>query len=133
MKFMLDTNVLIHLIKHKPLQVMARFAAHPLTEVCISSISVAELEYGVMKSRSQKNRRILDGWLQLIDRPAFDDNAARAYGAIRCDLESKGTPIGPMDTLIAAHAFALGVTLVTNNVREFSRVPGLILEDWTIP
>jgi tRNA(fMet)-specific endonuclease VapC len=133
MKYMLDTNILIYLIKRKPAEVMKRFAAHPLSEVCISSISVAELEYGVIKSRSQKNHRTLQGWLQLIHRPPFDDSAARSYGFVRTALEAAGTPVGPLDTLIAAHALALEATLVTNNIREFARVPGLKIEDWTLP
>jgi tRNA(fMet)-specific endonuclease VapC len=132
MKFMLDTNILIYLIKQKPPQVMARFSVHSMADVCVSSITVAELEYGVMKSRSEKNKRTLDGWLQLVHRPAFDEAAARAYGNIRATLESQGTPIGPLDTLIAAHAIAVDATLVTNNVREFARVPGLRIEDWTL-
>ena len=132
MKFMLDTNILIFLIKQKPAQVMQRFSAHSMDEVCVSSISAAELEYGVAKSGSTKNKQMLDGWLQLIQRPAFDEKAAHAYGDLRTRLESGGTPIGPLDTLIAAHAISLNLTLVTNNVREFSRVPGLKIEDWTL-
>ena len=133
MKFMLDTNILIYLIKRKPGRVLQRFAAHSMTDVCVSSISIAELEFGVMKSGSQRNTQTLDGWLQLLQRPAFDDAAARSYGIIRAELESIGTPIGPLDTLIAAHAIALKATLVTNNTGEFARVPGLQIEDWTQP
>lgn len=132
MKFMLDTNILIFLIKRKPPDVMKRFSAHAMADVCVSSISVAELEYGVMKSGSHKNKQTLDGWLQLIQRPAFDEAAARAYGSVRATLESHGTPIGPLDTLIAAHAISIEATLVTNNVREFARIPGLKIEDWTL-
>jgi tRNA(fMet)-specific endonuclease VapC len=132
MKFMLDTNILIYLMKQKPPQVMKRFSTHSLADVCVSSITVAELEYGVKKSGSHKNKQTLDGWLQLVHRPSFDEAAARAYGALRATLEAHGTPIGPLDTLIAAHAIAIKATLVTNNVREFARVPGLTIEDWTL-
>lgn len=132
--FMLDTNILIFLIKRRPAAVLARFQQHDMKDICVSSITVAELEYGVSKSSyAQKNKQILDGWLQLLHRPAFDDNAARVYGSLRATLAARGTPIGPLDTLIAAHALALQATLVSNNVGEFSRVPGLMIEDWTIP
>ena len=130
--YMLDTNILIYLIKQKPIQVLAHFQQHDFKDICVSSISVAELEYGVAKSGSVKNKQTLDSLLQLLQRPAFDDNAASEYGTLRATLESRGTPIGPLDTLIAGHALALQATLVTNNVREFSRVPGLTVEDWTI-
>jgi tRNA(fMet)-specific endonuclease VapC len=133
MKYLLDTNILIFLIKQKPAHVLARFAQHPVSDVGISAITVAELEYGVAKSGSAKNRLVLDGWMQLLQRPAFDQAAAHAYGRVRAVLTQRGQPIGPLDTLIAAHALALNVTLVTNNVREFSRVPGLRVEDWTLP
>ncbi|UUZ47335.1 type II toxin-antitoxin system VapC family toxin [Massilia sp. B-10] len=133
MKYLLDTNILIFLIKQKPAQVLSRFAQHSLSDVGISAISVAEMEYGVAKSGSAKNRQLLDGWLRLLQRPAFDEAAAHAYGNVRTALAQRGQPIGPLDTLIAAHALSLDVTLVTNNVREFSRVPGLRVEDWTAP
>lgn len=132
MKFMLDTNILIYLIKQKPARVMARFLAQSMTDVCVSSITVAELEYGVMKSRSARNKRTLDSWLQSMHRPAFDEAAARACGVIRTTLESHAAPIGPLDTLTAAHAIAVNATLVTNNVRQFVQLPGLKNEDWTL-
>ena len=131
MIYMLDTNILIYLIKRKPPDVMARFLKHDFGAMCVSSITVAELEFGVSKSGSLKNKQALDALMQLLQRPAFDGHAANAYGPLRATLEARGTPIGPPDTLIAAHALALGATLVTNNVREFSRVPGLKLEDWS--
>ena len=132
MKYMLDTNILIYLIKRKPIQVLTQFQQHEFSSICVSSITVAELEYGVAKSGSIKNKQTLDGWLQMLHQAAFDENAASAYGTLRATLEERGTPIGPLDTLIAAHALSLQATLVTNNVREFSRVPGLTIEDWTI-
>lgn len=129
MKYLLDTNICIYLIKQRP-ELIARFARHPLSDVAVSSITVAELEYGIAKSRSAKNRRTLDRWLDLMQQPAFDSAAGNAYGRVRADLELKGTPIGPLDTLIAAHALSLDLTLVTNNVREFQRIPALRIENW---
>lgn len=131
--YMLDTNILIFLIKHKPAAVLTHFQQHDFADICVSSVTVAELEYGIAKSASpQKNKQTLDGWLQLLQRPAFDEKAASTYGTLRAALEARGTPIGPLDTLIAAHALSLQATLVSNNVREFSRVPGLTIEDWTV-
>jgi len=133
MRYMLDTNILIFLIKKRPLEVLSQFARHPLSDVCISTMTVAEMEFGVARSASTKNRLALDGWLQLLATPAFDEAAAQAYGRLRATLAQRGTPIGPLDTLIAAHALSLDATLVSNNVREFSRVPGLRVEDWSSP
>lgn len=133
MKYLLDTNILIYLIKQKPLTVLPRFKQHLPGDIGISSISVAELQYGVAKSSSVRNQRVLDDWLAMLHQPAFDSAAASEYGSLRAHLETAGTPIGPLDTLIAAHSLALGATLVTNNVREFARVPGLKIENWTLP
>lgn len=132
MKFLLDTDICIYLLKQQPL-ILARFTQHRLSDIGISVITVAELEYGVAKSGSPKNRKTLASWLNLLQQPPFDSGASSAYGHVRAELESRGTPIGPLDTLIAAHALALGVTLVTNNVREFKRITGLKIENWTTP
>lgn len=100
-------------------------------EICISSITYAELVHGVEKSQAkEKNRLALTLFLSEIEIIAFDDLAAQIYGEIKADLQRKGTPIGPLDTLIAAHAKSLNYILVTNNTREFARVEGLRLEDW---
>jgi tRNA(fMet)-specific endonuclease VapC len=96
----------------------------------ISSISVGELFFGAEKSGSARNRVALQHFLEPLEIADFDPVAAAVYGRLRNVLERAGTPIGPLDTQIAAHALALGVTLVTNNTREFSRVPGLRLENW---
>jgi tRNA(fMet)-specific endonuclease VapC len=133
MKYMLDTNIMIYLMNHRNDNVSDRFKAQPLSSMGVSSITVAELEYGVAKSGSAKNKRALDAWLRFLHRPAFDDVAAHIYGTVRASLSLQGTPIGPLDTLIAAHALAVDALLVTNNVREFSRVQGLKIEDWTQP
>ena len=129
---MLDTNVCIHLIRRRPSAVLRRFEEYVIGEVGVSSVTAAELRYGSEKSAAvEQNREALGAFLLPLEVLAFGEEAAAAYGRVRSALEKAGTPIGPLDTLIAAHAVGLGVTLVTNNTREFSRVPGLELEDWT--
>ena len=131
MKVMLDTNICIYLIKQQPPTVIERFLSQPVGEIGISSITAAELAYGVSKSRhASKNRHALEQFLAPLEVAAFDQAAAWSYGRLRGQLEVKGTLIGSMDMLIAAHALSLGVQLVSNNVREFRRVPGLRLENW---
>ncbi|MEK6764597.1 MAG: type II toxin-antitoxin system VapC family toxin [Nitrospirota bacterium] len=105
--------------------------AEAVDDIGISSVTVAELEYGASKSRHPtKNRLALDQFISPLDVAAFDRDAATAYGRLRANLEQKGTPIGAMDLLIAAHALSLRVRLITNNAREFRRVPGLRIENW---
>ena len=131
MKYMLDTNVCIHIMKNKPLSVMERFRQHESSDVCISSITYAELCHGIDKSRNrEQNRLALSVFLAGIQIIPFDARAAIQFGSLCTRLELAGTPIGVMDTLIASHALSLGLTVVTNNTREFSRVPGLPVEDW---
>ena len=133
MRYLLDTNICIYIIKRKPPEVLERLTSLEPEEVGISSITVAELEYGVAKSsRPRQNRDALINFLAPLQILAFDDEAARHYGDIRVHLEKTGQPIGAMDLLIAAHARSRSLTLVTNNEREFSRVPGLVVEDWTV-
>lgn len=131
MKIMLDTNICIALIARRPDRVVRRFASMEIGSVGISAITLAELQFGVAKSvHVERNREALDQFtLPLVIAP-FDENAAKAYGHVRAFLERKGKPIGAADTMIAGHAIALGATLVTNNLREFSRVPGLAAENW---
>lgn len=113
--------------------VLHRFMSHNSEELCISSITYAELVHGVEKSQAvDRNSLALALFLSPITILSFDDRAAEEYGKIRVDLERRGTPIGPMDTLIAGHAKAAGLTLVTNNTREFQRVSDLPLEDWSM-
>lgn len=132
MRYMLDTNICIYLIKRKPLTVLERLRSHAISDVVISSITLAELEYGIAKSsRPEQNTEALQGFLAPLEILSFDDAAACRYGEIRAYLEGKGKVIGSMDMLIAAHAGSLGCTLVSNNLREFERVPGLRLENWT--
>ena len=131
MKCMLDTNICIYLIKKKPPQIWRHFQSYSVGEIGLSAITVAELAYGVQKSsRPQQNQNALDHFLAPLVVAAFDAQAAATYGDIRTQLEQARTPIGALDTLIAAHALSLGVTLVTNNVREFSRVPNLRVVNW---
>ena len=132
MKYMLDTNICIYAIKHKPDIVIKKFLSHDPEDICISAITYAELMHGVEKSMAvEKNRVAMSLFLSPITILQFDERAAEEYGRIKAELEKKGTPIGPMDTLIAGHARSSGLILVTNNTREFSRVVGLAVEDWT--
>ena len=132
MKYMLDTNICIYAIKHKPDIVIKKFLSHDPEEICISAITYAELMHGVEKSMAVgKNRVAMSLFLSPITILQFDERAAEEYGRIKAELEKKGTPIGPMDTLIAGHARSSGLILVTNNTGEFSRVTGLAVEDWT--
>ncbi|MCH5345233.1 MAG: type II toxin-antitoxin system VapC family toxin [Acetatifactor sp.] len=131
MKYMLDTNICIFIIKHRPENVIRKFMEHDPDDICISAITYAELAHGVEQSQArEKNRIALTLLLSEIQIVPFDDLAAQIYGAVRADLQKKGTPFGPLDTLIAAHAKALNLTLVTNNTKEFARVDGLTLDDW---
>lgn len=131
---MLDTNICIYIIRKKPLDVQKRFERHAITDFALSSITLAELQYGVEKSSAKtKNQQALDLFLIPLTILDFDDAAAISYGAIRTALESVGFVIGSMDMLIAAHALSQDLTLVTNNAREFRRVPGLRVEEWFNP
>ena len=131
MKFLLDTNICIYLIKQKPQEVIQRFNTHQVGDLGISSITVAELEFGVQKSQfPQKNQQALEQFLIPLNIVNFDRAAAIIYGDLRATLEKQRTPIGSFDTLIAAHALSLNVTLVTNNLKEFDRVPNLKLDNW---
>lgn len=131
MRYMLDTNICIYVIKHKPESVFRKLKKIKPEDVCISSITYAELAYGVEKSaQPERNRLALSMMLSSIEIVAFDDSAADEYGEIRAGLERKGTPIGSLDMLIAAHARSLGCTLVTNNTKEFCRVEGLEVVNW---
>lgn len=131
MRYMLDTNICIYAIKNKPKEVCERLKEHELQEICISSITYAELMHGVEKSQAvEKNRIALSLLLAGMDVLDFDTNAAEEYGKIRASLEKKGLIIGPLDMMIAGHARSMGYTVVTNNVREFERIEGLNVENW---
>lgn len=134
MRFMLDTDSCIYLLKGSSPELSARVSLCDPGELVLSAVTYAELRYGA--ERSQARERNLERIEQLCSEAAvlpFDEAAARRAGEVRATLARKGTPIGPMDTLIAAHALETEVTLVTNNVREFRRVRGLSVENWTAP
>ena len=131
MKFLLDTNICIYIIRQKPVEVLNKFKAYDVGDIAISSITVAELEFEVQKSQfPEKNQQALAQFLIPLSVVTFDRPAAIVYGKIRSDLEKQGIPIGSLDILIAAHALSLQITLVTNNIKEFNRVPNLKLENW---
>lgn len=131
MKYMLDTNIMIYCMKHKPIEVYNNLQKCDIGDVCISSVTYAELQHGIEKSKNVlRNKLALDTMLANIEVLNFDINAAEYYGKIKADLENKGTPIGPLDTLIAGHAKSIDCILVTNNTKEFNRVNNLKLENW---
>lgn len=133
MQFLLDTNICIYIIKRKPQQVLARFQSLSSSDIGISAITVAELEYGACKSqRVEQNRAALNQFLLPLEIVPFQERATQTYGELRSTLERQGAIIGAMDLLIAAQAKSLGLILVTNNVREFSRIPNLTVQNWTI-
>lgn len=130
MKYLLDTNICIYLINDRPASVRKRLQALQPGDVGVSSITVAELAYGVAKTGSARNRAALEGFLLPLEIAQFGLDAAMVYGEVRAGIERKGMPIGPLDLQIAAHAITLSTILVTNNQREFRRVAGLQLENW---
>ncbi len=131
MRFLLDTDICIYIIKRKPQQIVERFNTLLPSDVGISAITVAELEYGAQKSQKpEQNRAALQQFLIPLEILVFDPQAAQAYGTIRADLERKGQVIGSLDMLIAAQVQSQGIIIVTNNVREFSRIPNLRVENW---
>lgn len=133
MKYMLDTNMCIYAQKNNP-NVIAQIKQNFLQGLAISSITLAELEYGVQASANiEKNTVSLMKFLSIVDVLSFDSGAAIEYGKIRADLRKKGLPIGNMDMLIAAHAKSENLIIVTHNTREFERVEGIQLDDWYLP
>jgi tRNA(fMet)-specific endonuclease VapC len=131
MEYLLDTNICIYIIKKKPILVFERFKHLSVGSIGISTITLAELQFGITKSSNpSKNQEALDKFLTPIEIVDFGFYATLEYGRIRAELERKGTPIGPLDTLIASHAKSLDLILVTNNEREFERIDGLKIENW---
>ena len=127
---LLDTNICIYIINAKPTDVLERVRQYRMGEVGLCSVVTAELAFGVAKSGSLRNRQALEMFLAPLTILPFDQQASWVYGDLRADLQKRGTPIGSLDTLIAAHALSQQATLVTNNTREFAMVPGLRLENW---
>jgi tRNA(fMet)-specific endonuclease VapC len=133
--YLLDTNICIFLLNQRGgfENIIQRMDGMSREDIGISAITIAELDYGIAASKKQcDNAKRLERFLLDFEVINFNRASAAAYGPIRSNLQAQGTPIGPMDFLIAAHALALNAILVTNNTREFERVPGLRLEDWTL-
>lgn len=129
-KYMLDTNIVIYVIKRRPIQVLKTFNQNAM-QMCISSVTLAELIHGAEKSAAPaKNMASVRDFISRLEVLDYDGAAAMHYGEIRADLEKKGTPIGVNDFHIAGHARSRSLVLVTNNVTEFQRVEGLRLENW---
>ncbi len=134
MKYVLDTDICIELIRGRSPAMVRRLRREEPGDIVISSITAAELFYGADKSGDpEKNRRALEMFFIPLEILAFDASAARAYSTLRALLEREGRVVGPLDLLIAAHAQSLGAILVTNNTREFVRVPKLKVENWMTP
>ena len=132
LKYMLDTNIVIYTIKNKPDSVRERFKKHH-GRMCISSITYMELVYGAERSSNpDRNLTSLEGFVARMDVLPLDDSAAAHAGQIRAELARLAVPIGPYDQLIAGHARSQGLVLVTNNEKEFARVPGLRTENWVL-
>jgi tRNA(fMet)-specific endonuclease VapC len=128
---MLDTNICIYIIKKKPVYAIKRFRKARISNIGISSITLSELVYGAVKSSNpEQNHLALAQFVAPLEILSYDHKASHYYGDIRYHLEKKGTPIGALDMLIAAHALSAGCILVTNNEREFHRVPDLKIENW---
>lgn len=131
MRFLLDTNICIYIIKKKPAKVLEKFQTLDPSDVGVSSITVAELEYGAYKSqRLEQNKAALTQFLLPLEVLPFDERATHTYGQVRAELERRGIVIGAMDMLIASQALSLGLILVTNNIKELSQIPDLTWENW---
>lgn len=132
LKYLLDTNIVIYVIKRRPLEVLSSFNAHA-GRMAISAITLAELYHGAEKStRGQQNLAVVEEFASRLEVLPYSARAAQHYGAIRAALEKVGRPIGVNDLHLAAQARSEGLVMVTNNVSEFERVPGLLLENWLV-
>jgi tRNA(fMet)-specific endonuclease VapC len=130
-RYLLDTNICIYIQRRKPNEVLVRFQKLKPGDAAISVVTWGELLYGAEKSRQRKMAlQLLEEFQTFIPVLSMPENAGKTYGEIRATLESSGTPIGNNDLWIAAHAKAAGLTVVTNNEREFQRVPGLKVQNW---
>jgi len=131
LRFLLDTNICIYVLKNRPQELRSRFNQRA-SQLCITSVVLSELIYGVEKSsRPDENMARLEQFCARLEVLAYDEFAAAHFGEIRADLERKGQVIGAYDLMIAAHARSRGLILVTNNEKEFQRVQGLIIQNWT--
>ncbi len=133
LKYMLDTNIVIYTIKNRPEHIRKLFNLHS-AQLCISTVTLGELVFGAEHSQQvERNLADIEAMIARLEVLPFDNKAAYHFGQIRAELYRIGKPIGPYDMMIAGHARRSGLILVTNNVKEFSRVPGLILKNWVIP
>jgi len=133
MRYLLDTDICIYIIKRKPERVLARLLRTSRGDVGISAITLSELQYGVERSdRREQNRMALGAFIAPLEVLPYDRSVADHYGKIRAQLDMVGKPVGALDLLIAAHALTCGLVLVTNNEREFRRVPSLKVENWAV-
>jgi tRNA(fMet)-specific endonuclease VapC len=131
MKYMLDTNICIYIIKRKPQAVIDRFLRTDISQIGISSITLSELLFGVSKSsKPDQNKIALAQFIAPLEIMHYDDQAAQCYGDLRAYLEREGKPIGSLDMLISAHALSMNSTLVTNNEKEFKPITDLRIENW---
>ncbi len=141
MKYMLDTNICSYIIKNRPMEVFKKFKTIPMKDCLISSVTLAELRYWVARNKLHHKRSknkgdpninelVIDHFVSHLSVQDFDSSAAEAYGEIRADLEARGEIIGSEDLMIGAHAISLGCVLVTNNLKEFKRIPKIRLENW---
>jgi len=130
LKYMLDTNIVIYTIKNRPSHVREQFKQHE-GQMCISSVSLGELIYGAERSfQTERNLADINSLIARMEVAAFEEHASEHFGQLRAELYKAGQPIGPYDMMIAGHARSMGLILVTNNTKEFERVPGLRLENW---
>jgi tRNA(fMet)-specific endonuclease VapC len=128
-RFMLDADTVSYAIRGRG-RVAAELLRHRPSELCLSSITLAEIQFGAEAKRSQKLRHAIRNFVKDMQVLPFDEPAAVRFAVVAAALGHKGTPIGSFDTLVAAHALSLGLTVITNNTKHFSRVPGLKLENW---
>ena len=132
MRYMLDTCICSYILKRRPQSVKTRFEELEPDALCISAVTLAELYYGAARHpKGDAIRKEIDDFAARLSIVAWDETAADHYGTIRATLEKRGTPIGAMDMLIAAHARSIKAVLVTNDLRHFTKVPGLKVEDWS--
>ncbi len=132
LKYMLDTNIVIYTLKNRPARVRDAFKRHS-GQMAISAVTLGELIYGAERSsQTERNLKDIEGMTARLEVLPFNDLAALHFGQLRAELASAGKPIGPYDQMIAGHARALGLVMVTNNIEEFKRVPGLRIDNWTL-
>ncbi len=131
-KYIIDTNVCIYIMNKRPIEVIHKFKQFDVGEICVSTITVSELQYGVAKSKNRRlNEQRVEEFLSPLEILPYDEIATAVYGDIRLELEKSGEPIGPLDLLIAAQALSRNLVLITNNEKEFRRVHNLKVENWT--